>query len=40
MSNFRIGTSVQAEQKFSWEQVERSVTFCSSRPIHSRHQDR
>lgn len=39
-SNFRIGTSVQAGQKFSCEQTEISMTFCSSRPTHSHPQDR
>jgi len=41
MSNFRIGTSDQAEQKFSWERVKYDFlflstnTFLSSRQINS-----
>jgi hypothetical protein len=35
MSNFRIGTSVQAGEKFSWEQIQISMIFCSSRPSPS-----
>lgn len=40
MSNFRIRTSVQAGQKFSWEQIEISMTLCSSRPTRTHPQDR